>query len=367
MRIFCLVTDAYGGHGGIALFNRDLLESLCCQSDVVEVIALPRVISRALEPMPSKLVYRSGAARGAWAYALALIGELPNIASCDVIYCAHVNLAPIAWLLGRFFRVPVLLALYGIEAWQPTGRWITDKVVPRMKLYYAISNFTKSRFIGWSGVNPEHVRLLPNAIHLELYGTGIRSPTLQMRLGIQNRTVLLTLGRIVSRERAKGFDEVIGILDALRTEIPDIVYVIAGDGDYRSALEEKVERLGLRRHVVFAGFIAENDKADLYRCADVYVMPSRGEGFGFVFLEAMACGVPVVASALDGSRDAVLDGKLGLIAHPDDPAALKGAILAALKAPRIVPDGLQHFSYCNFTKRVHSLIDDVCAQPEQTA
>src|SRR5262249_19742155 len=108
--------------------------------------------------------------------------------------------------------------------------------------------------------------------------------------------------------------------------------------------------------VVFAGRVPEAEKADHYRLADVFVMPGRQEGFGFVFLEAMASGIPVVASNLDGSREAVLYGQLGELADPDDRQALKAAIRRALRRPRQIPDGLAFFSYENFRKRLENIV-----------
>jgi glycosyltransferase involved in cell wall biosynthesis len=194
---------------------------------------------------------------------------------------------------------------------------------------------------------------------LENYGPGERDASVIERYGLAGKRVLLTLGRIVSKERGKGFDEVLELLPRLLSRVPEIIYVIAGDGDYRPALEQKARDLGLAERVVFTGKITEQEKPSLFRCADVYVMPSRGEGFGFVFLEAMACGIPVIGSSVDGSRDAVLDGQLGQIVDPDDSDALLAAILKALQQPRVVPKGLEYFAFDKFCSRLHAIIDDV--------
>ena len=108
--------------------------------------------------------------------------------------------------------------------------------------------------------------------------------------------------------------------------------------------------------MVFAGRVPEAEKADHYRVADVFVMAGRQEGFGFVFLEAMASGIPVVASSLDGSREAVLYGELGELADPDDREALKAAIHRALGRPRQIPEGLAYFSYEKFRERLRDII-----------
>jgi glycosyltransferase involved in cell wall biosynthesis len=89
-------------------------------------------------------------------------------------------------------------------------------------------------------------------------------------------------------------------------------------------------------------------------------MPSRGEGFGFVFLEAMACGIPVIASKVDGSCEAVHNGQIGILVDPNKPGEIKEGILEGLKRTRgIVPEQLDYFSFNNFKSRLHHIIDQI--------
>jgi glycosyltransferase involved in cell wall biosynthesis len=169
---------------------------------------------------------------------------------------------------------------------------------------------------------------------------------------------LITVGRIVASERYKGFDEIIELMPELIREITNLTYLIVGDGEDRERLERKAGALGLNGHVVFAGYVDEAEKADYYRLADAYVMPSRGEGFGFVLLEALACGIPVLGSKLDGTREALRDGALGILVDPGDRDELRRGILATLSAPRgNVPEGLAYFAYPEFENRCHRLLD----------
>jgi len=172
--------------------------------------------------------------------------------------------------------------------------------------------------------------------------------------------VLLTVGRLDAAERSKGFDEV---LEVMRELPEDVVYVIAGGGNDFERLQKKAVDLGVASRVHFTGLFDEREKPDLYNLADVYVMPSRGEGFGFVFLEAMACGVPVIGSKIDGGREALRNGELGLLVDPTNSAEIRDAILTQLgRGKREIPEGLEYFAFERFVERVSAIVDEVSAR-----
>src|SRR5207244_2526638 len=129
--------------------------------------------------------------------------------------------------------------------------------------------------------------------------------------------------------------------------------------------EARAAQRGVADRVVFAGFIPEEAKAEYFRLADAYVMPGRGEGFGIAYLEAMACGTPVVASKLDASREAVMDGRLGILVDPDDQNEVLCGIREALSRPRSVPKGIEYFSKENFQQRVVRLLMSTLAAPQE--
>jgi glycosyltransferase involved in cell wall biosynthesis len=129
------------------------------------------------------------------------------------------------------------------------------------------------------------------------------------------------------------------------------MYLIVGKGDDQARLEGIAQRVGVADAVVFAGFVSEEDKPAHYALADAYVMPSVGEGFGYVYVEAMACGIPVVGSSVDGSRDALRDGMLGALVDPFDRPALVAATLDAIARPRAIPEGIDYFRFDAFRTR----------------
>ncbi|NVN98846.1 MAG: glycosyltransferase family 4 protein [Geobacteraceae bacterium] len=359
MKILCLMTDAFGGHGGISKFNRDLLTALCSHPDVDEVVAVPRLMPNLPGDLPAKLTYLTGGLNSKAGF----VGEVLRLNSkrkhFDLIICGHINLTPLSFFCSIFSGAPLALIIHGIDAWQPTGSSIVNLVVKRVNLLISVSEYTKERFLGWAGLKDGRCVILPNSIDLARFSPGRKSQALLDRYGLDDRIVLLTLGRLDSRERAKGFDEVLEILPELAEEIPNIIYLIAGDGRDRARLEQKVKALQVEAMVVFTGFVSEEEKTDHYRLADAYVMPSRGEGFGIVLLEAMACGIPTVASVADGSREALRDGFLGTLVDPDKPEEIIAGIKKALKTGRAVPEGLDYFSEANFKSRINRVVDSL--------
>jgi glycosyltransferase involved in cell wall biosynthesis len=214
-----------------------------------------------------------------------------------------------------------------------------------------VSDVTRQRYARRVGLQPENGVVVPNSVDTSAYGDGSKRKDLLDRYGLANRTVLMTLARLDPGERYKGVDEVMEALPTLTDTHPDIAYLICGSGGDRERLEAKAGALGVSDRVVFAGYVPEEEKADHYRLADAFVMPGWGEGFGIVYLEALACGVPVVASSADASQEAVRNGELGVVVDPHDPTSVVEGIRDALARPKGVPQGLDTFSHERFAER----------------
>lgn len=367
MRVLVLVLDAFGGHGGIARGFHNFLKALCTHPACQEVVAVPRYISNPIEPLPAKLTYVTSGLNGKLNYTAAVSKVACRNSEFDLIVCGHIYLLPVAFLLRLWVRAPIVLVVHGIEAWEPTGKRLADYLARRIDAFISVSEVTKQRFLKWTKLSANTGGyVLPSSIDLEDFSPGPKNIALVNKYNLAGKIVLMTLGRLVSNERYKGFDEILELLPILIEEIPNIVYLVGGDGSDRRRLEAKARSLDVADRVVFTGMIPEAEKADHYRLADAFVMPSRGEGLGLVFFEAMASGVPVVASKVDGSREAVRDGALGIVVDPEDQEDVKAGILEALDRPNgLVPDGLNYFSYTNFERRLHHIINKVLARWEK--
>lgn len=359
-RILFLLTDAYGGHGGIAQYGRDLIEALAEHPEIREIVALPRVMPHAPGPLPSKLTWVTAGLGGKARYAAEAARLLAGDRAFDMVLCGHLNLLPLAEAAALWLRVPIACFIYGIDAWQPTSSVLANLLARTRVPIVSISDLTLRRFQSWSTAPKRFTSVLPNAIHLERYGPGPKPADLVERYGLQGKRILLTFGRMAGQERQKGFDEVLDALPEILARVPEAVYVLAGDGTDQVRLMEKASRLGLAGHTVFTGRVDEREKADHFRLADAYAMPSRGEGFGFVVLEALACGLPVVASTVDGTREAAREGLLAQLVDPGDRPGLVAAIERALAlGPGPVPEGLHHFAFPDFVDRTHQLMENL--------
>jgi phosphatidylinositol alpha-1,6-mannosyltransferase len=227
-----------------------------------------------------------------------------------------------AWLPGPL-RAPYLVPLYGIEVWRPLG-WQRRRALARATVRLAISRHTVERarpFVPDLG----DARILPLALE-ERPLDGAVDFDLVSHLGTG---FLLTVGRMAASERYKGHEQV---LEAL-PRVPGARLVIAGDGDDRPRLEERAAELGLKKRVTFTGFVSEATLAELYRRAAVFVMPSLGEGFGLVYLEAMRAARPCVAARRSAADEVVADGATGFLVDRDDPEELASVLARLLASP----------------------------------
>jgi len=356
LRILLLTTDAYGGHGGIALYNRDIVEALAQMEQVSEVVVVPRTMPHATGVIPEKVTLLTEAARGKIRFVVSAVGAARQ--HYDLVICGHINLLPLAVFLNLVIRAPLALMVYGIDVWRPRSAFV-KKWVKRVDAVWSISDITRSRMNAWAELSANRYAILPNAVHLQRYGIAEKRPELLLRYGLQGSKVIMTLARLVASERYKGVDEVLETMPALLGSEPKLKYLIAGDGDDRARLLAKAHALGLADKVVFAGMVSEAEKANTFRLADAFVMPGTGEGFGFVFLEALACGIPVVGSQVDGSREALRGGLLGELVVPSSPASVRGGILRALAKQRNIPEGLEFFAWPQFCVRLSRAVGEI--------
>ena len=365
MKVLVTATDGFGGHGGIALYVRNLLTALCAHPRRPEVLAIPRVMPFASESRPTNLEWDTSGLGGKPQYAAAVLRTLLQRGPFDAVLCAHINLLPLAYLTARRYRAPLALFIYGNDAKKPPRRALAHRLVSRTDGIVSIRRHTTRALQAWANIYETPNYLLENAVDLSRYGMGAKDPKLVSRLGLTGKRVVMTLSRL--GEAYVGVDEVMEALVLLPPQANDIVYLVVGGGPDLPRLRQKARSLGLEGRVVFAGFVPDEAKADYYRLADVFAMPGSGPTFDryplrFVFLEAMACGVPVVGARCEDEAERAADGALlAAQVDPHDSKAIAEAILGALKMPKRVPPGLERFGYASFEQRCHGILDQIFA------
>ena len=301
---------------------------------------------------PDGIELVDGSSRGVAAFVISAL-QCVHAGPWNLVICGHRNLLPVAALTAKIAGAPLWQVLHGIEAWS-SRRWFWRSQVDR---FLTVSLLTAERFRSFSKVPASRFTWLPNTFDEKLLGSRPKPASLKMRLGLDGKKALLTLARLDPRERYKGIDEVMAVLPELIREVPNLAYLIGGEGADRTRLEEKARSLGVAEHVIFVGFVPEEEKAEYYRLADLFVMPGWGEGFGIVYLESAACGVPVLGSTLDASAEVIRAAGIGEAVNPKNPAELKSAILRMLKNPSKGPfPGLAQFGREAFRKRVRELL-----------
>jgi phosphatidylinositol alpha-1,6-mannosyltransferase len=353
MNALALVTDAFGSSGGIAQYNRDLIKALAAIPGADRIIVLPRLGDANGAELPPG-VRQLKAQGNRLSYSLAALRAAATLGPFDFVFCGHLHLSPLAALLASGLGVPLWLQLHGYEAWdhmRRAERWSAE----RARLVTSVSRYTRRRFLALAGVDPACVRVLPNTVDGD-FSPGVKSDVLLDRFCLRGKRVLLTVSRLDPNERRKGHDRVIKALPAIVTAVPNAVYLIAGHGVDRTRLEALAQSLGVADNVVFAGRVAPEELPQLYRLADLFVMPSAQEGFGIVFLEAAASGLRSIGGNADGSIDALADGVIGTAIDPNDSEALVRAISNGLEGGGPDPSGVGRFRFENFSGHVRDLV-----------
>jgi glycosyltransferase involved in cell wall biosynthesis len=258
----------------------------------------------------------SGFARDRSALLLRLLRSAPRI---ERLCLGHVNLAPLAWLLRRIRpRLRYWVALHGVEVWRPLP------IFRRLALRDAegllsVSAHTAAQAAHSQAISPGKILVVPPALDPAF---------LEARCdcnvpGLPTGRLLLTVGRLLSSEPGKGADSVIRVLPDLLNAFPDLFYLIVGEGDLRPQLEALAREMRVADRVVFLGKLTLEQLKHCYSRCDAFVMPSRQEGFGLVFLEAMALGKPVIAAWAGGAPEVVTHGVTGFLVPPGDLESLR--------------------------------------------
>ncbi|MES2827744.1 MAG: glycosyltransferase family 4 protein [Bacteroidota bacterium] len=286
----------------------------------------------------------------------------------DWVILSHIHLLPIALCIRLFnSRTRIALVAHGIEIWVGLSPWI-KRFLRREVSIWAVSHFTKRTVVNTHNVSPQTVQVVNNCLDPFFKPPGIYAKPLNLLQRYKlssDDLVMLTVCRMNRYEHKKGYDIILELIPKLITQFPRLKYLIGGQIETQELhrIQRLISRLDIETYVKFLGFIPEMEMEQHYVLCDLFVLPSQKEGFGLVFIEAAACGCPVIAGNIDGSKDALLNGQLGAGVNPNDPNEVNDAIVNVLKAGRsdinaekIQAICVKHFSQSQYQEKIKTLL-----------
>jgi len=250
-----------------------------------------------------------------------------------LVLAAHPNLGPVVqamWFVAP--RMKSIICTHGIDVWEPLGG-LRRRALLHANLVLAPSRDTADHVASEQRVAPERIRVLPWALDPQFEALISPGSHLALPADFPPGRVILAVGRWLATERYKGMDTLITALPRLLTRWPELQLVLAGTGDDRGWLEDLMEKNGVHRHVHFLTGMNYPELAACYSACEIFALPSEGEGFGLVYLEAMACGKPVIGGTHGGAPEIIEDGVTGYLVPHGDTIQLATSIEALLADP----------------------------------
>jgi phosphatidylinositol alpha-1,6-mannosyltransferase len=277
----------------------------------------------------------------------------------DWVLFSHFALARVQQFVPSSYRRPYGVFVHGIEVWNDlTAR--EKQLLARADIRLANSRYTADRVMGR---HPDLGVVVPCPLALppadRFHGPESVSPPRQF-----GPHAVLVVGRMLRSERYKGHDQLIDAWPAIVARVPDATLVIVGTGDDVGRLRAKARCGSVPSQIAFTGFVSTGELDALYQAAAIFALPSRGEGFGLVYLEAMAHRLPCIGSIHDAAGDVIVDGITGCLVDQDDGGALAEAISALLlnesRRKTMGAAGFkrvsEEFTYDRFSQRLHTLL-----------
>jgi len=274
----------------------------------------------------------------------------------NVLLSSHIVTSPAAWLIDRAQRTPFVQYLHAREMAERPH--LTRFALSRASAAVAVSRFTQDLARSY-GAEPSRLHRIP---------PGVDMPRTALRERARRPTVV-TVSRLESRY--KGHDAMIRALPGIRERVPDVLWLVLGDGPLRSEFQQSIHEVGLDAHVRFLGSVTDHERDACLDQAHVFAMPSRvverkKESFGIVYLEAASHGLPVVAGNVGGALDAVIDGETGKLVEPTDYVSLADSISELLldkhRAETLGRAGegrAREFAWPRIARRVEDLLMEV--------
>ena len=341
MRILVLSSDFPPNPGGVAVFVHNLCIQLCRYGHQVHVLTRQRDDGIAFDQTQPYRIYRYSEQKR--------LSSIPSITKTlilsqrnryDVVFLGHFTTTHAfgALIYCKLHKIPLVILSHGNDVFRYSIHTKIDKISADLLFKHASKILANSSYTANQLYNQSYCKkpdvLNPGVDHLQFH-PDIDSSAIRGRYGLDNHKVLLTVSRLTAK---KNIDGILRALPQVISQVPNAVYIIIGDGEERTPLENLCDELELNSYVLFLGNI-ENNRVPAYYCAsDLFLMPSYNVGgdietFGISYTEANACEKPVIASEIAGLTGAVINSETGLLVDPHDTDAIADAIIRLLTNP----------------------------------
>lgn len=359
------LTDCYGGRGGIAQYNRNLINSLISIKDLNEITIFQRKIVYKSEKIPKKINLISNISNSKVNYILKTIFHSIFGKKYDIIICCHIHLLPFAWLLSLKNNCPLVLIIYGEEAWKPTKHKISNFFCRKIDHLCSIRHYTAKKFFEWANITNKKYTYLPNCIEPKQYVGKSKNKKIIEKYKLKNKKIIISCARLDQEDKYKGIDETIQALGDISKKIPNIFYIVIGDGNDKKRLEQKAKKLKVDHLILFLGKVKEKTKIDIYKIGHVMSMPGSRKTFDrypfrFVNLEGLASGMHVLCSELKYKSD-LKDENIKMLTqvNPKNQKKIVSKIIYLLNKKKKISPYLKNLYFKYFKKKVLDLYSEI--------
>ena len=354
MNSLLLAPELFTGDGGIPRILRLYLKALCDLAGAADGVRFLSLNDRSFDS--GQLARYSSPALQGWEgcgrrkLRFARRGTALARRS-DRIICGHVAQLPVAWLGTRLGRPrPYYLVAHGLEVWRPFS--LPERLALRgARRILCVSDYTRRQVQDYSGLPDDRLAVLPNALDPFL-APAAPAPA-------PAAPVILTISRLSLADNYKGIGHLIAALPAVRAQIPEVRLRVVGRGDGLPTLQAQARRLDVADRVEFAGYRSDQElQGEFARCR-LFALPSQKEGFGLVYLEAMAHGRPCLG-ANSGGVPEVITPATGVVVDYGNAEQIAAAAIAALRRDwplEPLVERAKQFSYLRFREHLGTLLD----------
>lgn len=284
----------------------------------------------------------------------------------DIIILSHINLLLLGWLIKLINpKKKLYLFAHGIEVWGILPSW-KKSMINKCDSVLCVSSYTKKIMVGLHKISETKCKVLNNCIdpYLDNLPKSKIGREWLAKYNINEKDfILFTISRLSAHDRDKGIDKVLLALKELVKQYPNVKYLIIGKYQVTEKrwLDDLIQNYSLEKNVFFVGYVSDTELIQYMNLGNAYIMPSKKEGFGIIFIEALFFGKPVIAGNVDGSVDALANGEFGILVNPDNNEEIINAIQSViLNTNKYIPNHdkvMEKFGYIQYKRSLQAIVE----------